>query len=94
MAVPKQHRSKSRQGQRRMHIHLNEVKSNVCPKCGKAVLPHIVCKECGFYRGKEVLNVLEKLDKKERKAKEKEMKEQGTQEPTGEVSAEQLSRKS
>ena len=94
MAVPKQHRSKSRQGQRRMHIHLSEVKSSTCSKCGKAVLPHIVCKECGFYRGKEMLNVLEKLDKKERKAKEKEMKEQSAQEPSGEVSAEQLSRRS
>ncbi len=94
MAVPKQHRSKSRQGQRRMHIRLSGTQSAACPKCGKPVLAHTACKECGFYRGKEVLNVLEKLDKKERKAKEKEMAEQTTQEPQGEVSPEQLSRRS
>lgn len=94
MAVPKQHRSKSKQGQRRMHIRLKETQSTVCTKCGKAVLPHTVCKECGFYRGKEMLNVLAKLDKKERKAKEKEMAERGGHEHAGEVSAEQLSKKS
>ena len=77
-----------------MHIHLRVQAHTLWQKCGKTVLPHIVCKECGFYRGKEVLNVLAKLDKKERKAKEKEMKEQGAQEPQGEVSPEQLSRTS
>ena len=64
MAVPKQHRSKSRQGQRRMHIHLKKPGLTVCPKCGKPVLAHTLCKNCGFYKGREVVDVLKDLTKK------------------------------
>ena len=46
----------------------------ICKKCGKSVLPHIVCLNCGYYKGVEVIDVLKKLNKKERKAKEQEMK--------------------
>ena len=91
MAVPKQHRSKSRQGQRRMHIYLKSSKTADCPKCGKTVLAYTVCQSCGYYKGREVINVLAKLDKKERKKKEKEMKaKEQTQKP---LSMEQLSKK-
>lgn len=75
MAVPKQHRSKSRQGQRRMHIYLKEPALTVCQKCGKPVLAHTLCKNCGFYKGREVIDVLKDLTKKERKKKEKEITE-------------------
>ena len=91
MAVPKQHRSKPRQGQRRMHIYLEGKKTSDCPKCGKPVLSHTVCESCGYYKGREVINVLAKLDKKERKKKEKEMKQnEETQKP---LSMEGLSKK-
>ena len=45
-----------------------------CPKCGKPVLPYTICRNCGYYKGKEVIDVLKKLTKKERKKREKEMK--------------------
>ena len=45
-----------------------------CPKCGKPILPHTVCSNCGYYKGAEIIDVLKKLTKKERKKKEKEMK--------------------
>lgn len=73
MAVPKQRKTKSRRDQRRMHIFLKQPALVVCPKCGKKVLPHTVCLNCGFYKGREIINVLEKLAKKERKKREKEM---------------------
>lgn len=44
-----------------------------CGKCGKPVRAHTVCENCGYYKGVEVINVLEKLTKKERKQREKEM---------------------
>jgi len=46
-----------------------------CPKCGKPKLPHTICWNCGYYKNREVIDVLKKLTKKERKKKEKEMKE-------------------
>jgi len=32
-----------------------------------------VCRNCGWYNGRQVIDVLAKLDKKERKKKEKEL---------------------
>tara|TARA_Y100000310_G_C20540874_1_gene743230 strand:+ start:195 stop:437 length:243 start_codon:yes stop_codon:yes gene_type:complete len=77
-----------------MHIHLKGASTITCPKCSKAILSHTVCENCGFYRGREAIDVLSKLTKKERKSKEREMaatREEGTK-PQGELSPEQLSR--
>ena len=73
MAVPKQRKTKSRRNQRRMHIFLKSSTLTSCPKCGKPVLPHIVCRNCGYYKGEEVIDVLKELTKKERKKKQKEI---------------------
>ena len=81
--VPKQHHTKSSRNQRRMHIFLKQPSLAKCPKCGKPVLPHTVCLNCGYYKGMEVIDVLKKLTKKERKKKEKEMKaKEAAEKPT------------
>ena len=36
-------------------------------------MPHIVCQNCGYYKGKMVIDVMKKLNKKEKKLKEKEI---------------------
>jgi large subunit ribosomal protein L32 len=68
-----------------------------CPKCGEPVLPHRICSFCGYYNGKEVIDVLAKLEKKEKKQKEKELKahaEEAKQEQKSKpLSLEQLSKK-
>lgn len=74
MAVPKQKRSKSRQRKARMHIFLKEPTLTKCQRCGHFVLPHTVCPFCGYYKGRQVIDVLAKLSKKERKKREKEIK--------------------
>ena len=56
-----------------MHIFLANPARAICPKCGQAVLAHTVCRNCGFYKGVEVIDVLKKLNKKERKIKEREL---------------------
>ncbi len=28
-----------------------------CPTCGNKVLPHRVCPKCGFYRGRQVIEL-------------------------------------
>lgn len=71
--VPKKHHTKSSRNQRRMHIFIKAPGLTKCPKCGKPVLPHVVCQNCGQYKGTEAINVLAKLTKKERKKKEKEL---------------------
>ena len=73
--TPTRHHTKSRQNKGRAHFALASVKTVKCPKCGQATLPHRMCANCGYYKGKEVVNVLAKLDKKERKQREKVLKE-------------------
>lgn len=74
MAVPKQRHTKSRRDRRRLHIFLKAPVLTACPKCGRLILPHTVCPYCGYYKGAEVIDVLKKLTKKEKKKREKEMK--------------------
>ena len=74
MPIPKQRHTKSRRNRRRSHLALKKRNLASCPKCGEAVLPHRVCSFCGFYNGKETIDVLARLEKKERKKKEKELK--------------------
>ena len=83
MAVPKQRHTKSRRNKRRANIFLKSPVLAICKKCGKPVLPHIVCLNCGYYKGVEVIDVLKKLNKKERKAKEQEMKSKEAEEKGG-----------
>ncbi len=58
MAVPKQRKTKSRRNQRRMHIHLDKPSFVVCPQCKEKKVMHTVCRECGYYKGREVVDVL------------------------------------
>lgn len=80
--VPKQRKTKSSRNQRRMHIFAKAPVLIKCPKCGKPVLPHTLCLNCGFYKGVEIIDVLKKMTKKERKQKEKEMTAKEAQEKT------------
>lgn len=75
MPNPKQRHTKSRRNRRRSHLAMKKRKLFSCPKCGEPILAHHVCSFCGYYDGKEVIDVLAKLEKKERKKKEKELKE-------------------
>ncbi len=60
---PKKRHSRARQGKRRAAIKLSVSKSVNCSNCGKITLPHMVCKNCGFYKGKEVINKAKKEKK-------------------------------
>jgi len=63
MAVPKQKSSKGRTRRRRAHKNITIAKTVKCSHCGKQKLPHLVCSNCGYYKDREVINVLEKLEK-------------------------------
>jgi len=55
------------------------------------MLPHRVCKNCGYYKGNQVIDVFKKLTKKEKKKKEKELKA-AQKAPQKELSMEELSK--
>lgn len=56
MAVPKNKVSKSRRDKRRSSVwKLDAPAFSRCTNCGELMAPHKVCKNCGFYKGVEVL---------------------------------------
>ncbi len=57
MAQPKRRHSKSRKNKRRSHDGLVEPTLAECTNCGAFHEYHRACKACGFYRGRQVLNV-------------------------------------
>ena len=58
MVAPKNRISKSRRDKRRSsHWKLESPNLSACPNCGALRLPHRVCKACGSYKGREVLQV-------------------------------------
>jgi len=63
---PKRRHSRQRKGKRRASIALKTYVGIACSNCKTLNPPHEVCKNCGFYNGKQI------IIKKERKGKEKE----------------------
>ena len=58
MAVPKRKTSKARRDKRRSSVwKLENFNFARCSKCGEFKLAHRVCKNCGFYKGVEILKV-------------------------------------
>lgn len=58
MAVPKHRTSRSRTHSRRSaNRRVEAAPQSVCPTCGAAKRPHVVCGNCGNYRGRQVLDV-------------------------------------
>jgi large subunit ribosomal protein L32 len=72
MGVPRAHSTRGQKGRRRSHLALKKVGLVSCSHCHKLILPHTVCKYCGFYNGREVINIIAReLKKKEKKQKNK-----------------------
>jgi len=58
MAVPKKKTSKAKSRSRRASAwRLDAPARSVCPHCDSAKLPHIVCPTCGWYGGRQALDV-------------------------------------
>ena len=74
MGVPRHHMAKGKQLRRRSHLALKKQNLMACPQCKKAIRPHVVCKFCGYYKGREAVNVVAKQMKKAQKRKEQQAK--------------------
>jgi large subunit ribosomal protein L32 len=59
MPNPKRRHSKARTAKRRAHDHLQAPGLSLCPNCHEPKQPHRVCPRCGFYKGKQVVEVQE-----------------------------------
>jgi large subunit ribosomal protein L32 len=58
MAVPKKKTSKAKSRSRRASSWvLRAPARSVCPQCAAAKLPHVVCPNCGWYKGRQALDV-------------------------------------
>ncbi len=64
MGVPKKRKTKSATRQRRSHHALSRIKLAKCKNCGAATMPHEVCRNCGYYRGREIVQVKVSAPKK------------------------------
>lgn len=60
MAVPKRKTSKARRDSRRANTWTLSAPNVVaCPQCKEPRLAHRVCKNCGYYDGREAIQVSE-----------------------------------
>ncbi|MGI8759404.1 MAG: 50S ribosomal protein L32 [Acidimicrobiales bacterium] len=58
MAVPKKKTSKAKSRSRRASAWtLSPPPRSVCPQCSSAKLPHVVCNTCGWYGGRQAIDV-------------------------------------
>lgn len=58
MAVPKKKTSKAKSRSRRASAwDLSAPARSVCPRCAAAKLPHTVCANCGWYNGRQAIEV-------------------------------------
>lgn len=60
MALPKRKTSKARKRSRAANWKIATVGIVECPKCHEPVQSHRVCKSCGYYDGKQVIEIKEK----------------------------------
>jgi large subunit ribosomal protein L32 len=58
MAVPKKKTSKSKSRSRRASAwQIQSPGRSLCPRCGSAKVPHTVCGTCGWYHGRQAIEV-------------------------------------
>ena len=66
MALPKRRHSKTRGRKRRTHWKIKVSSLSPCPQCKQPKLAHRVCPVCGYYKGKQVIEIKVKEKKKKK----------------------------
>ncbi len=60
MAVPKRKKSRAKTRARRAnHDKATPPNTSWCDHCGAPKMSHQACKECGYYKGRQVLRIVE-----------------------------------
>jgi len=63
MAVPKKRHSKSRKRIKKAYWKASKPELRPCTNCKSLGIPHQICNVCGFYNGKQVLQIKTKKNK-------------------------------
>jgi large subunit ribosomal protein L32 len=80
MPVPKRRASKARRNRRKSANQVVSASSFMdCKNCNHTVMPHQVCKNCGFYGGKKVMET--KLDRALRRSENRKTETAAGNEP-------------
>ena len=59
MAVPKRKTSKSKRNKRRANIKAGAPTLTACSQCGETKIAHHVCRACGVYKGRTIVEIEE-----------------------------------
>lgn len=66
MPLPKRRFSRARTLKKRGHKKFKAAAVSFCPQCKQAKLPHRICLVCGYYDGRQVIEIKEKKEKKKK----------------------------
>jgi len=72
MPVPKRKRSRTRRDKRFANKGLKVRSFSTCSQCSEAIIPHVACSSCGYYKGKKVLAT--KSERSERRTDDRKQK--------------------
>lgn len=73
MPVPKRKRSKTRRDKRFANKGIKVKSFSGCSNCQEPIIPHVACKNCGYYKGAKVMRTKE--DRGAVRAEERQAKE-------------------
>jgi large subunit ribosomal protein L32 len=76
--------TKSHTGNRRSHHALKAANLSKCSHCGEMHRPHHMCLNCGYYNGRQVMDLVKKKEEREARiqAKQERMKNELGAAPT------------
>lgn len=57
MPLPKRRKSRSATRSQRAQWKLKSPANSTCPQCHAPKMPHRVCGKCGYYAGREVVEI-------------------------------------
>ena len=64
MSVPKQRHTKGRRDKKRKRLIQKPVDTVLCSECAQPTRAHHACAKCGKYKGKEVINMVKREERK------------------------------
>lgn len=70
MAEPKKRLTSTRSGARQSHDFLKPKNTIKCSHCKENIVPHRICPNCGYYRGKKIVEMKSEIEKQKKVSEE------------------------